>query len=351
MRSPSPRRLRGGVIWGSQAREKEEYMSLTRRDFLTMTGATALAVGLGQRARPAHAQAKTVKIGTAVLGDYGLAGPILMAIEKGFFKENGVAVEFTPFRGGPPLLQAVQGGQIHIAVSGATDVPVFREAGVPVRYVAATVSGNQFVLSVAPGITKVADLKGKSIGVTAAGSATWVFANLIAKQQGWEPEKDVKVVALGGLDAQIAALSRGESHAFVWGDGAAVMEVQGKAKILMRLDSITPKWIGLGAYCTDEYIKNNKEAIRGALRAYFQGVKFIRENSSEADKIAAKTIGWSEAAVARARQLTGPLFSGDGRIDVESVRFMQNTLLELGVIKKRLPLEEHYTTEFTPIRV
>ncbi len=30
---------------------------------------------------------------------------------------------------------------------------------------------------------------------------------------------------------------------------------------------------------------------------------------------------------------------------------LQDTLLELGVLKTRLPLADHYTTEFTPVRV
>lgn len=68
-------------------------------------------------------------------------------------------------------------------------------------------------------------------------------------------------------------------------------------------------------------------------------------------RIASKGIGWPEAATRKAYELVRPLLSADGRIDVEALRFMQDTLLELGVLKKRLPLEEHYTTEFTPVRV
>ena len=30
---------------------------------------------------------------------------------------------------------------------------------------------------------------------------------------------------------------------------------------------------------------------------------------------------------------------------------MQGTLLEYGVIKKKLPLEEHFTREFTPVTI
>jgi len=46
-----------------------------------------------------------------------------------------------------------------------------------------------------------------------------------------------------------------------------------------------------------------------------------------------------------------PLLSVDGRFDLESLKVMQDTLLELGVLKQRLPLDQHYTPEFTPVRI
>ena len=79
------------------------------------------------------------------------------------------------------------------------------------------------------------DLKGKAIGVTSVGATTWVFARMFARAQGWDPDKDVKVVALGGLDAQIAALSRKEIAAYVWGDGGAVMQLAGRKRVEISL--------------------------------------------------------------------------------------------------------------------
>ena len=215
-------------------------------------------------------------------------------------------MEFQPLRGGPDLVKAIVANQLQLGVSGATDVPVFRATGVPIRFVASEVDGNHFTLNVAPGITKVADLKGKSIGVTRVGATTWIFAAMLAKQQGWDPEKDVKIVGLGGLDAQLAALTRGEIAAYVWGDGGAVIELQGKSKILFRLDTVTPKWISQAIYASDEYIKGNKETIARTLKGFFQGTRFMLESTKEAAAIAAKTLKWPEEAVLRAHRDLGP---------------------------------------------
>ena len=327
-------------------------MRTSRRQFFQFTaGGLVAASGLAGRVRPVAAQGATVKIGTAVLGDFSMVAPILCAQEKGFFRAQGVTAEFQPFRGGPDLVKAVVAGQIQIGVTGATDVPVFRATGVPIRFIASQVDGNHFTLNVAQGITSLAGLKGKSIGVTRVGAATWVFAMMLAKQQGWDPEKDVTIVGLGGLDAQLAALTRGEIAAFIWGDGGAVTELQGKSKVLLRLDTVTPKWISQGYYATDEVIKGNKDALQKTLKALFQGAQFIRENLAESAAIASKTLQWPEDAIARAQKISGPLLSKDGVISVEALEVMQTTLLEYKLQDKRVPTTDLYTTEFTPIRL
>ena len=322
---------------------------VTRRQFL-LTSAAAAAAG---SFAPASAVAQTsIKIGTAVLGDYGLAGPVIVAIEKGFFKAQGLTVEFVPFRGGPDLSKGVLSGDVLLGISGATDVLVFRERGAPIKMIASHVDGNDFTLNVALDINSVADLKGKSIGVTAPGATTWLFARLVAKQQGWNPDKDVQVVPLGGLDAQLAALSRKETAGFVWGDGGAVFEQQKKSKILMRLDQVAPKWISLNQYVTEDSIKKHGDTIRKAQRGLFQAIKAMKANPRENAELVGKRMGWTaEEVVFTHTKVTGPLFSEDGRFSVEAYKAMQDTLIEEKVLSKRLPLEEHYTTEFTPVRV
>jgi len=327
-------------------------MPTSRRQFFRMAaGGLVTAAGVATRPWPVRAQGLSVKIGTAVLADFGLVGPIAVGLEKGYFKSAGVNLEFQPFRGGPDLVKAVVGNQVLVGVTGATDVPVFRAEGVPVRYVATVVEGNSFTFNVVPGITKIADIKGKGIGVTRVGSTTWVFANMIARQQGWDPERDVKILGLGGNDAILAAATRGEIQAFIFGDSGAVSEMQGKSKVLFRLDTVTPKWMSIGAYSTEEAIKTQKAGIAGILKGFFHGVKFIRESPKESFAIAAKTLGWPENAVARAHEITGPHFSKDGTINPETIDVMQATMVELKAQKQKVPTAECYTTEFTPVKV
>jgi len=320
---------------------------ITRRRFLT----TALAMGATPLLTRAARAQTAVKIGTAVLGDYSMAGPVIVALDQGMFKAEGLAAEFVPFRGGPDLLKAVMAGECLIGISGSTDILVFREAGSPIKMIATHTDGNHFTLNVAPDVQKVGDLRGKAIGVTRVGATTWVFARMVAKKEGWDPDKDVQVVGLGGLDAQLAALARKEIAAYVWGDGGAVSELQGKSKVLMRLDSVTPKWISQIQYASEDAIARQADSIRKSQRAIFRAIKLMRDNPKEAAALVSKKLGWSPEAVLDAHKISGPLLPVDGSINVEALGVMQDTLLEYGLLKKKLPLDAHYTREFTPVKV
>ena len=321
----------------------------TRRQFLV--SAAAAAALAGPRA-PRVATAQTnVKLGTAVLGDYALAGPFIVAMDKGYLKAEGINAEFVPFRGGPDLVKAVIAGEILIGAAGSTDILVAREAGQPLKMSATHTEGNHFTLNVAPEIQKASELKGKAIGVTRVGATTWVFARMLAQKEGWDPDRDVKIVGLGGLDAQIAALSRKEIHAFVWGDGGAVTQLQGKSKVLGRLDQVTPMWISQIQYVSEEAIKKQNDAIRKSTRALFMAQRFMRTNTNEAAEIISKKIGWPPEAVLGAHKISGTLLSESGQYSMEALKAMQDTLLEHGLIKKKLPLDEHYTRDFTPVKL
>ncbi|HTY79801.1 MAG TPA: ABC transporter substrate-binding protein [Candidatus Bathyarchaeia archaeon] len=323
----------------------------TRRGFLKATAGAAAMAAAGRAGR-APAQSMTpVKVGAVVLGDFGVVTPTQVAIEKGYFKQLGLDAELIPFKGGPDLLKGVLSGSADIGITGATDPLVFRERGTPIRALATIVEKNHFTLTVVPKVKRLEDLKGGTIGVTVVGSTTWVFARMLAKKMSWDPEKDVRIIGVGGLDAQMAALKRGEVQGSIFGDAGVVLEAEGAGHILMRLDELTPKWISLVAYSTDEIIKTKKDVLQRTLKGIFQGARFCRDNADESIKIASKTIGWPEPATRRAYELLRPLLSTDGRMDLDAFRFMQDTLLEVGVLKTRVPLQDSYTLEFTPVKL
>src|SRR3989454_11301285 len=112
----------------SQGAQLMPATSISRRRFL----ATAAAIPAALRPRPARG-ATPVKIGTAVLGDYSMAGPVIVARERGLFAREGLAAEFVPFRGGPDLLKAGMAGAQLLRLPRGTPNPLFPPAGPPLQ--------------------------------------------------------------------------------------------------------------------------------------------------------------------------------------------------------------------------
>src|SRR2546422_2904202 len=114
---------------GSRESQGDRLMpatSISRRRFL----ATAAAIPAALRPRPARG-ATPVKIGTAVLGDYSMAGPVIVARERGLFAREGLAAEFVPFRGGPDLLKAVMAGGNPLRPTPGPPNPLLPRGGRP----------------------------------------------------------------------------------------------------------------------------------------------------------------------------------------------------------------------------
>ena len=71
----------------------------------------------------------------------------------------------------------------------------------------------------------------------------------------------------------------------------------------------------------------------------------------EAAAVIGPKLNWAPEVVAAVHRAWTPYFPEDGRISVENLKAMQDALLDAGSIKKRLPLDEHYTNDFTPVRL
>jgi ABC-type nitrate/sulfonate/bicarbonate transport system substrate-binding protein len=121
--------------------------------------------------------------------------------------------------------------------------------------------------------------------------------------------------------------------------------------VLMRLDKITSRWISQIQYTSEDAIRKQGDDIRKVMKGVFAAIRFMNDQTAEAAEIVSKKIGWSAEAVQAAHKISGSLMSHDGTMSLEALRSMQDTVLEHGVIKKRLPVEEHVAREFTPVKI
>ena len=310
--------------------------SISRRAFSCPTSG-ALAAGALPRPRPAQTSGRS----GPPCGRLRAGRTVIVAVDKGFFRTENINVEFVPFRGGPNLVKAVIAGDVLLGATGSTDILVFREAGMPIKMVATHTEGNHFTLNVLLTSPRSATSRASRSASPRSAPHLDLRPHDRQKQQGWDADRDVKIVALGGARRPAGRSGPQEIHAFVWGDGGAVTQLAGKSKVLMRLDKITSRWISQIQYTSEDAIRKQGDDIRKVMKGVFAAIRFMNDQTAEAAEIVSKKIGWSAEAVQAAHKISGSLMSHDGTMSLEALRSMQDTVLEHGVIKKRLPVEEH----------
>ena len=183
-----------------------------------------LAAVLSLAALPAAA-AEQVKI--AIGGASCLCYlPTVLADQLGLFEKHGIDAELIDFKGGSQALKAVVGGSADV-VSGYYEHTINLAA--KKQQLSAFVVYDRFpgiVVVVAPdetqNIKSIADLAGKTVGVTAPGSSTDFFLKYLLGKAGKAPNS-ASVVGIGLGATAVAALEQGQVDAAVTLDPAVTV--------------------------------------------------------------------------------------------------------------------------------
>jgi ABC-type nitrate/sulfonate/bicarbonate transport system substrate-binding protein len=135
-----------------------------------------------------------------------------------------------------------------------------------------------------PEYKSLKDLKGKTLGISSFGATPDVGARLMLKQAGLDPDRDIKVLALGSDAARLTALKQRVVDVVVISPPAdAQMERQGYKILARAYELFSFPYLGLGTHTRK--MKEKPEEIRRSIKATIRANRFIRENREEAVRI------------------------------------------------------------------
>ena len=155
---------------------------------------------------PAAAAEEVVRLGNLKLAHYGAVSYMTQLGGK-----CGIKVEERFFAKGPDVMQAIIAGEIDVGATASEAAIAARAAGVPIYVVAGFAKGGaRLVARPDAGIKRVADLKGKRVGVTRGGIQEILLIAELA-QAGLtfadQPGKDVRITYLLYPDLNQALLT------------------------------------------------------------------------------------------------------------------------------------------------
>jgi len=208
-----------------------------------------------------------VRLGKAVPNSFAF-GAAEVGIEAKIFDAEGIKVEVTSFRGDAQLQQALAAGGVDVGLGSGPGLG-FRAKGAPAIGVAAMYgppANLALVLPLDTPIRTIADLKGKRIGVTTAGSLTDWLVRELSRQQGWGSD-GMQILALGQMQARLAAIQRGELDGMVIEAATGYeLEEAGKAKNFLLFGDIAKDFYTHVIFASDDLIEKRPDLLGRFLR-------------------------------------------------------------------------------------
>jgi NitT/TauT family transport system substrate-binding protein len=259
-----------------------------------MLKAIAVFVAAWVAATGAYAQApekKDVKLGVG--GGAALYYlPLTLTDRLGYFKEHGLNVEISDFKGGSQSLTALVGGSVDV-VTGAfehtirmqakgQDIVAVIELG---RYPGITLAVRK---DRADKIKSIADLKGATVGVTAPGSSTNMIVQYLMAKAGLKPD-DASFVGVGTGASAVAAVSKGDIDAISNIDPViAKLEASNQVSVLAetRTTEGTTKVFGgpMSAavlYTRRDFIEKNPNTMQALVNAFYKTLRWLDKATPE----------------------------------------------------------------------
>ena len=272
---------------------------------LTSTLFLSLTLVLG--ASLAAAQAPTKLDQAASITWFGHV-PLMVAIDRGYFKDVGLEVELKPIVKSSDRMLALTQGAVQWTNTGVLSVIVEMAKGNESFYWFANVDDSPGAegLVVQPGITGIKDLKGKKIAITLNSGAEITLYYLL-KDVGLT-FSDVRIVPMASTEMVAAFTNKNIDAYCVWEPvfsegqkavpGSKVLATDKDTPIYRKFKTASaPDVVAIRKDLVDKYPDTAKKLIA----AYFKGVKFTKDNPREAaisaDKWFKRGPDWVEAGM------------------------------------------------------
>ena len=256
-----------------------------------------LAVGLMcQGVNPVAAQ-KLVIAWTSVSA---FNSPFWIMPEAGFYKQEGLDIDTIFILSSPTAAKATLAGDVAISAQNSQVVADSGLAGGDLVSIGAVVNIVPFYLMATPEIKTVADLRGKSVGISRFGAASDFGTRMFLAKHGIEANKDVAFVQIGGQPEIAAALSKKLIAAAAMSQPMAAVAEQQGARLLANMVKDEIPFVHLSITTTKRFVREHRPQAKAFMRAYARSMHFLYTRKEDTLKIFQKYTKVQDAKILEA---------------------------------------------------
>ncbi len=307
-----------------------------------------IALLLATLALPALAQ-DLPKVSIGMSGWTGFA-PLSLAEKAGIFKKNGVDVTIKMIPQKDRHL-AIASGDVQCAATTVETYINWNAAGVGItQVVQLDKSYGADGLAARNSIAKIADLKGKTVGVDAPGTSSYFGLGWILKKNGMSM-KDIKITTLSPQAAASAFNAGTEIDAAMTYEPylSSVRENKTAGKIIATTLDYPMVMDTFG--CTPKFIKDNGKLVQAMVNSYFEALEMIKKEPAKSNEIMGSVVKQTGDAFAKSsaflrwqdKEANKKFFAGEIQTFSKEAA---DLLLEMGIIKTIPNLNSLVDTSF-----
>ena len=279
-----------------------------------------------------------------------------VAIEQGYFEEEGLKITLVNGLGADKTMTAVLSGDSDIGFMGSeSSIYVYQEGAKDyvVNFAQLTQRAGNFLVSRDLDETfQWENLKGKTILGGREGGMPEMIFEYILTQKGIDPDKDMNIVKNIDFGYTAEAFSSGEGDYTVEFEPAAeALELEGKGKIVASL-GVESGMVPYTAFSAKKsYIKKNPETIQSFTNAIQKGIDYVATHSpEEIAKVIQPQFKETDSKVLEAiveRYYQQDTWKEDTVFKEESFTLLQDILKKSKVLEQTVPYDDLVTTKYS----
>jgi len=281
--------------------------------------------------------------------------PQYVAIENGYFEEEGIDLELVTGFGADKVMSALVAGEADIGFAGAeASVYLYNEGAsdYAVNFAQLTQRAGNFLVSREPMDDFSWDmLKGKDVlGGRAGGMPEMVF-EYILKKNGLDPKTDLQIDQSIDFGSTAAAFSGGQGEFTVeFEPSATALELAKEGYVVASL-GVDSGYVPYTAYCTTkEYLAENEEVVLRFTKALQKGMEYVNTHTPEeiaaviAPQFEETDIETIETIVKRYYEQE--TWKDNLIFEESSFDLLQNILMDAGELNEPVPYDKLVDTSY-----
>jgi ABC-type nitrate/sulfonate/bicarbonate transport system substrate-binding protein len=215
-----------------------------------------------------------------------------MGRRLGIFRKNGLDLEVVYVNSGSLLNQALIAGTFDVSLSQGSEAMLAKLRGADMRIAAVLANRFNHVYLTTPAITSIKQLKGKKVAVSRFGSGSHFQTNLVLKEGGLDPDKDVTVLQIGNSAARIGAILGGAVDGTIMAADFVPRARREGLNILINLADSKIEYPFLSLNIMGNYIDRNPKMVKALIKSMSESIRALQtdpETAKAAVRSALKT--------------------------------------------------------------